>query len=142
MPRNTLAALLVILAALLLTLAAAELRAQESPTPTDPFGDDWKRAYDPPDDSWKKVKQELIYNNGADPETLDPATMTGVPEHTLARALYEGLTSHDPETLEPRPGVAERWELSEDGKVYTFKIRRDAKWSNGDPITAEDFSWS
>jgi len=109
---------------------------------TDSFSDEWKKEFEPEDDAWKSVKQELIFNNGSEPETLDPAVMTGVTEHNLALALFEGLCSHDPETLEPRPGVAERWEVSEDGKTYTFKLRADAKWSNGDPVTAEDFRWS
>jgi len=108
----------------------------------DPFSDEWKKEFIPEDDSWKSVKQELIFNNGSEPETLDPAIMTGVTEHTLALALYEGLTSHDPETLEPRPGVALRWEVSADGRTYTFSLRKNAKWSNGDPVTAEDFRWS
>ncbi|MHC4971201.1 MAG: peptide ABC transporter substrate-binding protein [Planctomycetota bacterium] len=108
----------------------------------DPFSDAWKRAHEPEDDAWKSVPQELIFNNNAEPETLDPAIMTGVTEHTLALALYEGLASHDPETLGPRPGVAARWEISADGKVYTFHLRKNAKWSNGDPVTAEDFRWS
>ncbi|MHC4136607.1 MAG: peptide ABC transporter substrate-binding protein [Planctomycetota bacterium] len=109
---------------------------------TDPFSDTWKREHEPEDDTWKSVAQELIFNNNSEPETLDPAIMTGVPEHTLALALYEGLVSHDPETLGPRPGVAARWEISDDGKVYTFHLRKNAKWSNGDPVTAEDFRWS
>jgi len=108
----------------------------------DPFSDTWKRQHAPEDDAWKSVKQELIFNNNAEPETLDPAIMTGVTEHTLALALYEGLVSHDPETLAPRPGVAARWEISEDGKAYTFHLRKNARWSNGDPVTAEDFRWS
>jgi len=102
----------------------------------------WKKRHEPPDDSWKKASQELIFNNQSEPETLDPAIMTGVPEHTLALALYEGLVSLDPETLEPRPGVAESWEISADGTVYTFHLRRDAKWSNGDAVTSEDFTRS
>ena len=109
---------------------------------TDPFSDTWKRRHAPEDDAWKSASQELIFNNNAEPETLDPAIMTGVTEHTLALALYEGLVSHDPETLGPRPGVAARWEISEDGKVYTFHLRKNARWSNGDPVTAEDFRWS
>lgn len=90
----------------------------------------------PPED------QILYFNNDAEPETLDPAKMTGVPEHTLALGLYEGLTRHDPETLEPLPGVAESWEISEDGTVYIFKLREDAKWSNGERVTAADFVYS
>lgn len=107
-----------------------------------PFGTAWKRAHEPEDDSWKSVKQELIFNNNSEPETLDPAIMTGVPEHNLALALYEGLATHDPETLEPRPGVARRWDIGEEGRVYTFHLREDAKWSNGERVTAEDFRWS
>ncbi|MHC4932363.1 MAG: peptide ABC transporter substrate-binding protein [Planctomycetota bacterium] len=116
--------------------------AQDPETKTDPFSDEWKREFEPEDDSWKSVKQELIFNVGADPETLDPAIMTGVTEHTLALALYEGLATHDPDTLMPRPGVAARWELSKDLLTYTFHFRENARWSNGDPVTAQDFAWS
>ena len=108
----------------------------------DPFSDDWKKEHEPEDDSWKSIKQELIFNNGSEPETLDPAIMTGVTEHTLALALFEGLCSHDPETLQPRPGVAKRWDVSADGKTYTFQLRGNAKWSNGEAVTSEDFRWS
>lgn len=101
---------------------------------------DWNSFF-PAGDGWKEHEQVFVFNNGAEPETLDPALMTGVPEHTLALALYEGLTSHHPETLQPIPGVAKSWDLSEDGRVYTFHLRDDAKWSNGDPVTAEDFRW-
>jgi len=109
---------------------------------TDPFSGAWKKEYEPEDDSWKSLPQELIFNNGSEPETLDPAVMTGVTEHNLALALFEGLCSHDPGTLEPRPGVAKRWDVSEDGKTYAFQLRGDAKWSNGETVTAEDFRWS
>lgn len=102
---------------------------------------DWEALF-PPGDGWRDHDQVFVFNNGAEPETLDPALMTGVPEHTLALALYEGLTSHHPVTLQPVPGVAAWWEISEDGLVYTFHLRDDAKWSNGDPVTAEDFRWS
>ena len=88
------------------------------------------------------AEQVLIFNNGAEPETLDPHKMTGVPEHTLALALFEGLVTHDPKTLEPRPGVAESWTVSADGLAYTFRLRADAKWSNGDRVTSSDFLFS
>ncbi|MBI3726539.1 hypothetical protein HY251_21655 [bacterium] len=87
-------------------------------------------------------RQKLNFNNGAEPQTLDPAIMSGVPESRIAIALYEGLTRYDPKDLHPIPGVAESWEISEDGKTYTFHLRPDARWSNGDPVTASDFVYS
>ncbi|MHC5037104.1 MAG: peptide ABC transporter substrate-binding protein [Planctomycetota bacterium] len=88
------------------------------------------------------VEQTYVFNNGSEPETLDPHKMTGVPEHTLALAIYEGLTTHDPKTLEPRPGVAESWEVSEDRLTYTFHLRKNAKWSDGEGVTSADFIYS
>jgi len=84
----------------------------------------------------------LHYGNGSEPQGLDPHVVTGVPENHLIRALFEGLAVKNPYTLEPEPGVAERWEFSEDRRVITFHIRADARWSNGDPMTAEDYVWS
>ena len=79
---------------------------------------------------------------GSEPEDIDPHVVTGVPEHHIIAALTEGLVAEDSVDLHPVPGVAESWELSEDGKVYTFQIREDAKWSNGDSVTASDFAES
>ena len=84
----------------------------------------------------------LHFGNATEPQTLDPHTMTGVPEHHIEQALFEKLVAKDPKTLEPAPGVAERWEVSEDGRTYRFYLRTNARWSNGDPVTAEDFHWS
>jgi oligopeptide transport system substrate-binding protein len=86
-------------------------------------------------------RQVFRFNNGAEPETLDPARMTGVPEHQLALALFEGLVSYDPKTLRPVPGVAESWTVSPDGRVYTFTLRL-TQWSNGAPVTARDFVYA
>jgi oligopeptide transport system substrate-binding protein len=83
----------------------------------------------------------FTFNNGAEPETLDPALMVGVPEHTLAMALFEGLVTYHPKTLQPVPGVAERWDISDDGRTYTFHLRK-CRWSNGDPVTAQDFLYA
>jgi len=80
-------------------------------------------------------------NNSDEPETLDPALMTGLPEVNIASGLYEGLIALTPDTLMPAPGVAEKWEISPDGLSYTFHLR-DAKWSNGEPLTARDFVYS
>ena len=76
--------------------------------------------------------------NGSEPQDLDPQTVTGVPEHKLIMALFEGLVAEDPQDLHTVPGLAESWEISEDGLVYTFHLRPAAKWSNGDPIIAGD----
>ena len=84
----------------------------------------------------------LHYGNGAEPQGLDPHVVTGVPENHVIRALFEGLAVKHPETLEPEPGVAESWEISEGGTVYTFYINPEARWSNGEAITASDYVWS
>lgn len=84
----------------------------------------------------------LHYGNGAEPQGLDPHVVTGVPENHLIRALFEGLAVKNPITLEPEPGVAERWTFNEDRSVITFYLNPNAKWSNGEQVTADDFVWS
>ncbi len=84
----------------------------------------------------------LRVGNGAEPEGLDPHVVTGVPEHHILLTLFEGLVRLDPKTLDPVPGVAETWEVSPDGLTYTFHLRKDAKWSNGDPLTSKDFAYA
>jgi len=84
----------------------------------------------------------LRVNVGAEVQDLDPHIVSGVPEHQVLSALFDGLTDLDPETMEPVPAIAERWEVSDDRRVYTFYLREDAKWSNGDPVTAADFAYS
>ena len=87
-------------------------------------------------------RADFVFLNGAEPESIDPAVITGQPDGRIAYALFEGLTSFNAAGI-AGPGVAERWDLSPDARVYTFHLRRDAKWSNGDPVTARDFlaSW-
>lgn len=90
------------------------------------------------------TEQQILHiGNGTEPAEIDPHTTTGMPEYHLQMALFEGLVSKHPETLEIVPAVAERWSISEDGLVYTFHIRPTAKWSNGEALVAEDFvlSW-
>ncbi len=86
--------------------------------------------------------QVLHLGNGTEPQDLDPHTVSGVTEHNIISALLEGLVSEEPRTLAPVPGVAKSWDISEDLKTYTFHIRHDARWSNGDPVTAQDFIYS
>ena len=83
--------------------------------------------------------QVLHIANGTEPQDLDPDIVTGVPEFHIIMSLLEGLVTEDPVDLHPVPGVAEKWDISPDRKVYTFHLRADAKWSNGDPVTARDF---
>jgi len=85
---------------------------------------------------------DLTFINGAEPETLDPAIITGQPEGRVVNSLFEGLLRYD-EKGRCLPGTAERWEISPDGKIYTFHLRPEAKWSDGRPVTAADFvrSW-
>jgi oligopeptide transport system substrate-binding protein len=80
---------------------------------------------------------------GADLPVLDPHLANGVSDYTVLSALLEGLVSEDPVTLAPVPGVAESWKVSPDGLTYTFTLRTNARWTNGDPVTASDFirSW-
>ena len=84
----------------------------------------------------------LHYGNGTEPQGLDPHIVTGVPEHHLLLALCEGLTSSNPRGGESLPGSAASWDISDDGKVYTFYLQENGKWSNGDEVTAEDYVWS
>lgn len=84
----------------------------------------------------------LIINNSAEPAGLDPQIVTGVLESRIVKALFEGLVEPSPQDLEPQPAVAERWEVSADGKVWTFHLRASALWSNGDPVRAQDFVFS
>ena len=85
---------------------------------------------------------DLTICNGDEPQTLDPAIITGQLEGRLALVIFEGLTTRDPKG-NIVPGVAESWTRSPDGLVYTFHLRPEAKWSNGAPLTADDFlnSW-
>jgi oligopeptide transport system substrate-binding protein len=85
---------------------------------------------------------DFRFNNGTEPKTLDPGLMTGQPEHRMAMALFEGLARRDAKTLRAAPGVASSWEISPDGKRYTFHLRDDARWSDGHAVTADDFVYS
>ncbi len=74
-----------------------------------------------------------------EPGDLDPARATLPDDFFIIRALGEGLVTPDPAGGEPQPAAAERWEVSPDGLVYTFHLRSGARWSNGEPVTAQDF---
>lgn len=131
------------LVALALALTLPALAGDLTQDRTGDLPADWKAKLQPEGDAWKGVEQVFKFNNGTEPETLDLHIMTGVTENRLATALFEGLVSQHPETLDIVPGVAKSWTISADRTVYTFHLRDDAKWTTGDPVTAQDFydSW-
>jgi len=87
--------------------------------------------------------QDFRWIDGGLPQTFDPAFAAAPPDTDLVRAIFEGLTDYDPRKLTPLPAVATRWESSDEGRIWTFYLRADARWSNGEAVTAKDFvdSW-
>jgi len=86
--------------------------------------------------------QTLHVGNFSEPEDLDPHIVTGNVEFNVILALLEGLVGQDPVDLHPVPGAAESWSVSDDSLCYTFRLRRNGQWSNGDPVVAQDFLYS
>lgn len=86
--------------------------------------------------------QVMRYVTGSEPESLDPQIGTGQPEGRIYMALYESLCEFDPKTMDPIPAIAERWDVNKDSSEFTFHLRKNARWSNGDPITAQDFLYT
>lgn len=92
-------------------------------------------------DEAKDGEKVLRLNNGSEPKSLDPSIGFDQVSWDPLNNLMEGLTRLD-ENHQAQPATAEKWDISEDGKTYTFHIRKDAKWSNGDPVVAEDFVYA
>lgn len=89
------------------------------------------------------IEQQIMHiGNGGEPSDIDPHGNSGLSDSQIKRTLFEGLVSLNSKTLEVIPGVAESWDISEDGLTYTFTLRKNARWSNGDPVTAHDFVWT
>ena len=88
-------------------------------------------------------RKEFRWSNGKTPKTFDPAKAAAPPETDVVRAVYEGLTETDPKTLKAIPAIAAHWQASEDLKTWTFNLRKNARWSNGERVTTDDFvrSW-
>jgi oligopeptide transport system substrate-binding protein len=85
----------------------------------------------------------LLITEGTEPRTLDPQSAQGVTEHHIIMGLIEGLVGCDPNDQSKEvPGMADRWEHNEDYSIWTFHIGENRKWSNGDPVTAQDFVFS
>jgi len=87
--------------------------------------------------------QHFRWSDGGLPQIFDPAFAATPPDTDLVRAIFEGLTDYDPRTLTPVPAVASRWESSDGDRTWTFYLREDARWSDGQSVTAHDFvrSW-
>lgn len=85
---------------------------------------------------------DFTFINGTEIKSVDPAIVTGQPEGRIIRSIYEGLVNWAPDDLRSVPGVAREWTTSEDGRTLTFHLREDARWSDGSPVTAQDFIYS
>jgi len=90
----------------------------------------------------ERERADLVFIQSAEPETLDPALTTDQVSMRLSTSLFEGLCRVNQEGR-PEPGMAERWDISEDRKTYTFHLRTGTVWTDGKPVTAQDFadSW-
>jgi oligopeptide transport system substrate-binding protein len=86
---------------------------------------------------------DITIINGVEPESLDPAIITGQADGRVVMGLFEGLTRLNAQTARPEPALAEKWEISPDGKIYTFHLRTNLVWSTGEPMTSADvvYSW-
>jgi oligopeptide transport system substrate-binding protein len=89
-----------------------------------------------------EARADLRVSWGPEPESVDPAVITGLLESRYCYTLFEGLVTYDRDHLTPIPGAASEIRRSADGKTYTFPLRPEARWSNGRPVTADDFIWS
>ncbi len=85
---------------------------------------------------------DFTFVNETEVASVDPALITGQPEGRIAHAIFEGLVRPRADNNQAEPGVAEKWEISDDGRTYTFHLRKDAVWSNGEPVTAHDFLYA
>lgn len=85
---------------------------------------------------------DITICNANEPESLDPHIVTGVSEMRITKALFDGLTRLEPRNAAPVPAIAARWDISPDGRTYTFHLRTNAVWSTGEPITSADVVWS
>lgn len=84
----------------------------------------------------------LRYVSGSEPESLDPQVPTGQPEARVIMSMFDGLVEYHPKTMDPIPAIAESWKISSDGTEMVFNLRKNARFSNGDPIKAQDFVYT
>ena len=87
------------------------------------------------------IDQVINVNWGAEPPSLDPGLATDTTSGDVITNIMDPLVKLDKD-LEPIPNLAKSWTVSDDGTTVTFKLRDDGRWTNGDPVTAQDFEWS
>ena len=90
----------------------------------------------------RELPADITICNANEPESLDPHIVTGISEMRITKALFDGLTKLEPRNAAPVPAIAERWDISPDGRTYTFHLRTNAVWSTGELITSDDVVWS
>src|SRR5258708_31989832 len=89
----------------------------------------WAFSFSPPPPA------DFTFINDTEIKSVDPAVIIGQPEMRVVTAIFEGLVNWDPKTLDPKPGVAESWDISSDRRTYTFHFRNDPKWADGTSVT-------
>lgn len=125
------------LLALILVVAWGALRADDSfPKP------DWQDQPDPIASRDAVVGGELVYNSGPTPKSLNYYTSFASDASLFFSLMYESLLGGNPLTLDEEPGLADHWTISDDKKVFTFHLDPNAKWSDGQPVTAQDVKWT
>ncbi len=134
-----------ILALLLTTgMIAGSLAAcgSKESTETQPAAETTAEETEQADEATAEVDNDgyLVWNLGSEPKTLDPNLYNDAPTRMIITQMYESLTYPTADGVEP--GVAESWEMSDDCMTYTFHLRKDAKWSDGSPLTANDFYYT
>ncbi|MCI3921017.1 peptide ABC transporter substrate-binding protein [Paenibacillus sp. TRM 82003] len=141
--KRSMLTLLAIVFSMGTVLAACGGSSSEGETTTPPTSDSTTNDTPAPEEATggKAENQVFRMNISTEPPSLDPAQAQDQTSFTVMIGLYSGLTRQDA-SGQSVPAVAESWETSEDGKTWTFKLRQDAKWSNGDPVTAHDFEYS
>ncbi len=143
MRRKSMLAVLTLLLAVSAFMSACGGSGQGTDSSSPPATNNEKSAEPAPGGGKTEAPKEQVFrfNLHSNPPTLDPGLSQDTVAHAVLNGLFEGLTRSS-ENGEAVPGTAEKWEISPDGTKYTFHLRKDAKWSNGDPVTAEDFEFS
>lgn len=141
MRRKSMLAMLSLLLGISVFMSACGSSGQDNNSSSPPATNNEKPDPTPGGKTETPKEQVFRFNLHSNPPTLDPGQAQDNVSFAVLNGLFEGLTRAN-EKGEALPGTAEKWDISPDGTKYTFHLRKDAKWSNGDPVTAEDFEFS